>query len=67
MKTELWHRLLLTMSGLTVAGSGILLICVSGQSEYPLACLVALVFGFALLRAAWSFLKRAVSGETEVS
>ncbi len=67
MKTEFGHRLLLTLSGLTTAAGGILLISVSGKSEYPLASLVALVFGFAFLRAAWSFLKRAITGEVEVS
>ena len=67
MKTDLWHRLLLTLSGLTAAAGGILLIGISGQSDYPLASFVALVFGFAFLRAAWSFLKRAIAGEVEPS
>ena len=67
VKKGLWHRSILTMSGLIAAAGGILLIGVSGQSEYPLACLVALVLGFAFLRVAWIFLKRAVTGEVEVS
>ena len=60
MKSEVLLRLGRFIAGLLSIAGGILLICVSGQSDYPLASLVALVLGFALLRLAWSFFKRAV-------